>query len=38
MAGAEGELIDKVAEVIVRENKIRVDRAREVLEKLVSGK
>jgi hydroxymethylglutaryl-CoA reductase len=38
MAGAEGDLIDRVAEVIVRENKIRVDRAREVLEKLVSKK
>jgi hydroxymethylglutaryl-CoA reductase len=34
MAGAKGELIDRVAEVIVRERKIRVDRAREVLEML----
>lgn len=38
MAGAKGELIDKVAEIIVREKKIRVDRAREVLEKLVAKK
>jgi hydroxymethylglutaryl-CoA reductase len=34
MAGARGELIDRVAEIIVRERKIRVDRAREVLETL----
>jgi hydroxymethylglutaryl-CoA reductase len=38
MAGAKGELIDKVAEIIVREKKIRVDRAREVLEKLMAKK
>jgi hydroxymethylglutaryl-CoA reductase len=38
MAGAEGALIDRVAEVIVRERKIRVDRAREVLEKLLAEK
>ena len=36
MAGAQGELIDKVAEIIVKEKRIRVDRAREVLQKLVS--
>jgi len=38
MAGAKGELIDKVAEIIVREKKIRVDRAHEVLEKLLARK
>jgi hydroxymethylglutaryl-CoA reductase len=38
MAGAKGDLIDKVAEIIVREKKIRVDRAREVLEMLVKKK
>lgn len=38
MAGAKGELIDKVAKIIVREKKIRVDKAREVLENLVSKK
>jgi hydroxymethylglutaryl-CoA reductase len=38
MAGAKGDLVDKVAEIIIREKKIRVDRAREVLEKLASKK
>jgi hydroxymethylglutaryl-CoA reductase len=38
MAGAQGELIDKVAEIITKERKIRVDRAREVLEALTSKK
>nr|MDO8098311.1 hydroxymethylglutaryl-CoA reductase, degradative [Candidatus Njordarchaeota archaeon] len=38
MAGAEGELVDRVAEIIVRERKIRVDRAREVLEKMLARK
>jgi hydroxymethylglutaryl-CoA reductase len=32
-AGAAGELIDKVAEQMVAERKIRVDRAKELLEK-----
>ena len=31
-AGAQGELIDKVAETLVKEKKVRVDRAKEVLE------
>jgi len=31
-AGAEGELIDKVVEILVKEKKVRVDRAKEVLE------
>jgi hydroxymethylglutaryl-CoA reductase len=34
MAGATGDFIDKVAEQMVREKKIRVDRAKEILEKL----
>jgi len=34
MAGATGDLIDKVAEIMVSEKKVRVDRAREILEKL----
>jgi hydroxymethylglutaryl-CoA reductase len=38
MAGAKGDLIDKVAETIVNEKKIRVDRAREVLKELISEK
>jgi hydroxymethylglutaryl-CoA reductase len=33
-AGAAGDLIDKVAEQMVIERKIRVDRAKEILEKL----
>lgn len=35
MAGATGDMIDKVVEVIVRERNVRVDRAKEVLEKLL---
>jgi hydroxymethylglutaryl-CoA reductase len=34
MAGATGELIDKVADQIVKENKIKLDRAKEILEEL----
>ena len=34
MAGAEGEMIDKVVEVLVREKAVRVDRAKEVLSEL----
>jgi hydroxymethylglutaryl-CoA reductase len=34
MAGAEGELIDLIAARLVAERKIRVDRAREILEEL----
>lgn len=34
MAGAEGEMIDKVVEVLVREKAVRMDRAKEVLEML----
>ena len=33
-AGAKGELIDKVASQLVKERKIRVDRAKEILEEL----
>ncbi|MDI6642791.1 MAG: hydroxymethylglutaryl-CoA reductase, degradative [Candidatus Hodarchaeaceae archaeon] len=36
MAGAEGELIDKVAARMVEERKIRIDRAKEILEDLRS--
>jgi hydroxymethylglutaryl-CoA reductase len=38
MAGAKGDMVDKVAEIIIRDKKIRVDRAREVLEKLLTQK
>ena len=31
-AGAQGELIDRVAEILVKEKKVRIDRAKEVLE------
>ncbi|MCD6563006.1 MAG: hydroxymethylglutaryl-CoA reductase, degradative [Thermoproteales archaeon] len=34
MAGATGSLIEKVAEIMVRDNKIRYDYARELVEKL----
>ncbi len=34
MAGAQGDEIEKVAETIVKERKIKLDRAREVLEKI----
>lgn len=36
-AGATGELIDKISEQMVRERKVRVDRARELLEKYSKG-
>jgi hydroxymethylglutaryl-CoA reductase len=35
MAGAEGELVDRVAERVVAEKKIRVDRAKEILAGLL---
>ena len=34
MAGAKGEEIDRVAELLVKEKKVRVDRAKEILEEL----
>jgi len=34
MVGAVGDEVDKVAEIMVREKCIRVDRAKEILEKL----
>ncbi|MFB0544743.1 MAG: hydroxymethylglutaryl-CoA reductase, degradative [Asgard group archaeon] len=34
MAGTTGDLVDKVAEILVKEKKIRVDRAEEVLKEL----
>lgn len=33
-AGAQGELIDKVVEILVKEKKVRIDRAKEVLNNL----
>ena len=35
MAGAKGELIDKVAAKLVEERKIRIDRAKEILRELI---
>lgn len=37
MAGATGELIDKVAEIMIKHKKIRFDFAQEILEKLKRG-
>ena len=37
MAGAEGDMIEKVVEVLVRERKVRIDRAKEVLDELSSS-
>ncbi|NOZ76275.1 MAG: 3-hydroxy-3-methylglutaryl-CoA reductase, partial [Euryarchaeota archaeon] len=37
MAGAEGEEIEKVVEVLVAEKKVRMDRAKEVLEEIRGG-
>jgi len=34
MAGAKGEEIDKVADLMVKEGKVRLDRAKEILEKI----
>jgi hydroxymethylglutaryl-CoA reductase len=36
-AGAKGEMIDKVVEVMVREKKVRIDRAKEVLSELFTS-
>ncbi|MGC8663501.1 MAG: hydroxymethylglutaryl-CoA reductase, degradative [Thermoplasmata archaeon] len=36
MAGAKGELIDRVAEEMVKEGKVRLDRAKDILEKLTN--
>jgi hydroxymethylglutaryl-CoA reductase len=33
-AGAKGEMIDRVVEILVREKKVRIDRAKEVLEEM----
>jgi hydroxymethylglutaryl-CoA reductase len=35
-AGAEGELVDKVAEIMIKEKTIRFDRAKELVEQLRS--
>ena len=34
MAGATGDIIDKVADTMVKEKKVRIDRAKEILEEL----
>ncbi len=36
MAGAEGDMIEKVVGILVRERKVRIDRAKEVIEELKS--
>ena len=36
MAGAQGELIDKVAERLVSEGKVRLDRAKQILDELLA--
>jgi len=33
-AGAKGKIIDKIAKILVKEKKVRIDRAREVLKKI----
>ena len=38
MVGAVGEEVDKVAEVLVKERKVRMDRAKEVLAEIRAGK
>jgi hydroxymethylglutaryl-CoA reductase len=38
MVGAVGEEVDKVAEVLVKERKVRMDRAKEVLTEIRAGK
>ncbi len=37
MAGATGELIDKVASIMIKEGRIRFDRAKELVEELTKG-
>ena len=37
MAGAKGELIDRIAEDMIREGRIRFDRAKELLDKYTKG-
>jgi len=37
MAGAKGEMVDKVAEIMIKNRKIRFDYAQEVIEKLKRG-
>jgi len=37
MAGAKGKLIDKVAAKLVEEGKIRIDRAKEILQELAGS-
>lgn len=37
MAGAQGDEIDRVAEIMIEERKVRMDRAKEILEELRKG-
>jgi hydroxymethylglutaryl-CoA reductase len=37
-AGAKGKLVDLIAEMMVKEHKIRIDRAKELIEKFKTGK
>jgi hydroxymethylglutaryl-CoA reductase len=34
-AGATGDLVDKIAEIMVREEKVRADRAKELLDEMI---
>lgn len=38
MAGAKGEMVDRVVEIMVKEGKIRFDRAKEIVKELVGDK
>lgn len=38
MAGAQGELIDKIAEIMIKERRIRYDRAKQLVEELTKSK
>jgi hydroxymethylglutaryl-CoA reductase len=37
MAGATGEMVDRIADIMVKERRVRMDRAKELLEKLMRG-
>ncbi|MBS7650104.1 MAG: hydroxymethylglutaryl-CoA reductase, degradative [Candidatus Bathyarchaeia archaeon] len=37
MAGATGEMVDKIADIMVKEHRVRMDRAKELLEELKRG-
>jgi len=34
VAGAKGKMVDKIAEILVKEKKVRIDRAKELLKKI----